>query len=62
MNFTVDAYPEETFTGTVRLISRSAVTEDNVIYYTVYVDVANPGRQTFAYNDGKDEYYYSAAG
>ena len=42
VEFTVDAYPEETFTGTVRLISRSAVTEDNVIYYTVYVDVANP--------------------
>ena len=33
VEFTVDAYPEETFTGTVRLISRSAVTEDNVIYY-----------------------------
>lgn len=42
VEFTVDAYPDETFTGTVRLISRSAVTEDNVIYYTVYVDVANP--------------------
>ena len=63
---TVDAYPEETFTGTVRLISRSAVTEDNVIYYTVYVDVANPEGKLLptmtARTNGKDEYYYSAAG
>ena len=41
VEFTVDAYPDETFTGTVRLVSRKAVTENNVIYYTVYVDVAN---------------------
>lgn len=39
VNFTVDAYPDETFTGTVRLVSRKAVTENNVIYYTVYVNV-----------------------
>lgn len=41
VNFTVDAYSDQTFEGVVRLISRSAVTENNVIYYTVYVDVAN---------------------
>lgn len=39
VEFTVDAYPNETFTGTVRLISRSATTENNVIYYKVYVTV-----------------------
>lgn len=39
VKFTVDAYSDETFTGTVRLISRSATTENNVIYYTVYVTV-----------------------
>lgn len=39
VKFTVDAYPEETFTGKVRLISRAAETENNVIYYKVYVDV-----------------------
>ena len=33
VKFTVDAYPNETFTGKVRLISRSATTENNVIYY-----------------------------
>ncbi|HIU64791.1 MAG TPA: efflux RND transporter periplasmic adaptor subunit [Candidatus Avacidaminococcus intestinavium] len=41
VNFTVDAYTDKTFTGTVRLVSKSAVTSNNVIYYTVYVDVDN---------------------
>lgn len=39
VKFTVDAYTDEVFTGKVRLISRSATTENNVIYYTVYVTV-----------------------
>lgn len=39
VKFSVDAYPDETFTGVVRLISRSATTSNNVIYYKVYVDV-----------------------
>ena len=39
VNFAVDAYPNETFTGKVRLISRKAETANNVIYYKVYVDV-----------------------
>ena len=41
VNFSVDAYPDTTFNGVVRLVSRSAVTSNNVIYYTVYVDVDN---------------------
>ena len=39
VKFTVDAYPEETFMGTVRLLSKKATTENNVIYYKVYVTV-----------------------
>lgn len=39
VNFTVDAFPNEIFTGKVRLVSRAAETENNVIYYKVYVDV-----------------------
>ena len=39
VNFTVDAYPNDNFSGKVRLISRKAETENNVIYYKVYVDV-----------------------
>ena len=41
VSFTVDAYPNEEFFGTVRLISRKAQIENNVIYYKVYVDVAD---------------------
>ena len=39
VSFTVDAYPNRTFTGVVSNISRSATTSSNVIYYPVYVDV-----------------------
>ena len=39
VNFTVDAFPDETFTGKVRLVSRKAEKENNVIYYKVYVTV-----------------------
>ncbi len=41
VDFTVDAYNDETFTGIVRLISKSATKENNVIYYKVYVSVDN---------------------
>lgn len=41
VDFTVDAYPDRTFTGEVTLISRSATTTNNVNYYTCYVDVDN---------------------
>ena len=47
VEFTVDSYPEETFEGTVRLISRSATTTNNVVYYKVYVDVANSKNKLF---------------
>ena len=39
VSFTVDAYPNRTFTGVVSNISRSATTTSNVIYYPVYVDI-----------------------
>ena len=39
VNFTVDSYPNENFTGIVRLVSRKAETENNVVYYKVYVNV-----------------------
>ncbi len=41
VTFTVDSYPDKIFEGIVRLVSRQAVKENNVIYYTVYVDVVN---------------------
>src|SRR2546421_2896981 len=40
--FTVDAFPGETFTGTVAQIRKAAVINQNVVTYTVIVAVANP--------------------
>lgn len=40
-NFTVDAYPDKTFTGVVSNISKKPVTQQNVIYYAVTVDINN---------------------
>lgn len=40
--FTVDAYPDETFVGTVRQIRNSAVTVQNVVTYNAIIDVENP--------------------
>jgi len=42
VNFTVDAYPGKTFTGVVSLISQKAVIQQNVVYYTVYIDIDSP--------------------
>lgn len=47
VEFTVDAYSEETFTGVVSLISKSATTTNNVIYYKTYVDVDDSKNKLF---------------
>src|SRR5213593_4349597 len=41
-SFTVDAFPGETFVGTVTQISKAAQIVQNVVTYTVVVAVANP--------------------
>lgn len=41
VTFTVDAYPDKEFTGTVTTISRKATVSQNVTYYPVTIDVAN---------------------
>jgi len=41
-NFTVDAFPGETFTGTVTQIRKAALVVQNVVTYTVIVGVENP--------------------
>ncbi len=38
-NFTVDAYPGNNFTGTVTRISQKATVTQNVVYYSVVIDV-----------------------
>jgi HlyD family secretion protein len=40
--FTVDAYPEETFTGEIALVRINPVMVQNVVNYIVIVNVANP--------------------
>lgn len=40
--FTVQAYPDDTFTGTVRQVRLQSASEENVVNYTAVVDVANP--------------------
>ncbi len=40
--FTVQAYPEETFMGTVHQVRLQSTTLENVVNYTVAVDVENP--------------------
>ena len=47
VEFSVDSYNNDTFTGTVSLISKSATTTNNVIYYKVYVDVDNSEGKLF---------------
>lgn len=40
--FTVDAYPGRTFTGTVSNVSQRANIQQNVVYYSVLIDVDDP--------------------
>lgn len=40
--FTVDAYPGRTFTGTVSNVSQRANVQQNVVYYSVLIDIDDP--------------------
>lgn len=40
--FTVQAYPDETFSGFVRQVRLQSTVQENVVNYTVVVDVKNP--------------------
>lgn len=42
VSFTVDAYPEKTFAGKVSTISNKANVQQNVVYYSVLIDVESP--------------------
>src|SRR5262245_27922809 len=45
VNFTVDAFPQETFTGTISQIRLAPTVVQNVVTYTAVIDVANPKLQ-----------------
>ena len=42
VKFTIDAHPDETFTGTVSVIRNAPITVQNVVTYNVVITVANP--------------------
>jgi len=42
VTFTVDAYPDQTFKGTVRQVRLDPKLDQNVVNYTVIIDVPNP--------------------
>lgn len=42
VDFTVDAFPDETFTGRVTQIRLQPITTNNVVTYTVIIEVQNP--------------------
>lgn len=42
VQFTVQAYPDETFAGRVRQVRLQSSTQENVVSYTVVIDVDNP--------------------
>jgi HlyD family secretion protein len=42
VQFTVDAYPNQTFTGTVRQVRLNPVVESNVVTYAAIIAAANP--------------------
>ena len=39
--FTIQAYPDDTFSGTVRQVRLQSTSEENVVNYSVVVDVSN---------------------
>ena len=45
VHFTVDAFPDDNFTGTVQEIRLQPVTTSNVVTYTVIIDVSNVGQK-----------------
>jgi len=42
VRFTVDSYPTKIFSGIVSIISNKANIQQNVVYYTVYIEVESP--------------------
>lgn len=47
VTFTVDAFPKDVFTGTVRQVRIEPTTSSNVVTYTVIIDAPNPDTKLF---------------
>ena len=53
--FTVDAYPGQTFTGTVTSIRKAPINVQNVITYDAVIGVSNLGPEAVSRHDGERE-------
>ena len=53
VSFRVDAYPDETFAGTVSQVRLQPTVEQNVVSYTTVIDVPNPGAEAETGHDGQ---------
>ena len=51
MTFRVDAYPTQTFRGTVSQVRLEPKTDQNVVSYTTMIDVPNRGPEAEAGHD-----------
>ncbi|MDR3404458.1 MAG: efflux RND transporter periplasmic adaptor subunit [Chthoniobacter sp.] len=47
VHFTVDAFPDDVFTGTVSQVRKAATTTNNVVTYDTVIDVENPEQKLF---------------
>jgi HlyD family secretion protein len=47
VSFTVDSYPDDTFSGTVNQVRLQPVVTSNVVTYTVIIDAPNPEEKLF---------------
>ena len=47
VTFTVDAFPEDVFTGTVKQVRLEPTVTSNVVTYTVIIDAPNPEEKLF---------------
>jgi HlyD family secretion protein len=47
VHFSVDAFPDEVFSGTVSQVRKAATTTNNVVTYDTVIDVENPDQKLF---------------
>lgn len=60
--FTVDAFPEDVFKGSVTQVRLQPTTESNVVTYEVVVDCSESGSEAKAGTDGQPDDLYDAEG
>ncbi len=59
VNFTVDAYPDDVFQGTVKQVRLEATTTNNVVTYEVVISAPNADSQVKTRFDSKCNHLYT---